>query len=136
MTEGRREAPTQAGALGRVLPRAFSLGFVAALIAYGPGGVRAGAGALAGAIAAGLYVATYLQSHLGSVGERTRVFDAQIARSAVLRMVLTGAGAFGSYLAGRMVLLAYLLSFAAGFLLLILFEIPHARRLLRERTSP
>lgn len=122
-------------ALGRSLARAFAFGSVCAIIAFGSGGPEAALGALAGALAAGLYVATYLGSHLGALGERTKIFDARIARSALLRMVLTGLGAFGSFLAGRQVLLSYLLSFAAAFLVLLLFEIPNTRRHFQQRVS-
>jgi hypothetical protein len=122
-------------ALARMLPRAFVLGSISGIVAFGPGGPRSGLAAMAGALAAGLYVATYLQSHLGAIEGRTKMFDAGIAKSALLRMVLTAAGAWGSYLAGRLALLAYLLSFAIAFLILLVFEIPNARRALGQRVS-
>lgn len=121
--------------VARILPRAFIFGWVAGLIALGSGQMKAAFGAMAGALAAGVYVATYLGSHLSGIGDRTKVFDSRIARSAALRILLTAGGAWLSYLAGRAVLLAYLVSFAAGFLILLAMEIPGTRRFLKERVS-
>lgn len=135
IAEGTQQHGTGSSGLARTLPRAFVLGMVGGIVAFGSGGVSVALGALGGALAAGLYVATYLQSHLGAIDGRTKIFDAGIARSALLRMSLTAAGAWGSFLAGRLVLIAYLLSFAAGFLILLLLEIPNARRMLRQKVS-
>lgn len=134
-TEGQLDPAASRSGLARTLPRAFVLGSISGIAAFGSGRLSSALGALAGALAAGLYVATYLQSHLGSLEGRTKIFDPRVARSALLRMSLTALGAWGSFLAGRIVLLSYLVSFALAFAVLLLFEIPNTRRLLRQRAS-
>ncbi|MGI8426684.1 MAG: hypothetical protein ACR2FO_05755 [Actinomycetota bacterium] len=112
----------------RLVGRGAAIGAVAALIAYGKAGLLGSLGALGGSLAAALYVVQYLKSHLSGVASRTAVFDTRVAKGAAIRLTLTALGGLAAYLAGRPVAVAYLLSFVATFTILLITEIPRARR--------
>lgn len=120
--------------IGPLLAKSASLGVVAALIALGLTNALGAVGAFAGCLAAGLYAAGYLSSHLGSVG-RERIFDSKVARSAMLRMSAVAVAGAGAYAAGRQTFIAYLCAFGAGFAVLVISEIPHARQILKTRST-
>ncbi len=110
-----------------MLARALVLGALGAGAALLAGSPQAALGAVAGSVAAGLYVSAYLHSHLGTAG-RVRALDRRVAGAAGLRLALSGLGGLAAYSAGRTVLLFYLASFAIALLVLVVGEIPRARR--------
>lgn len=114
----------------RFAARAGVLAFVAALIGFGWGGIPAAGGAAGGALIAGIYAATYVRSHLR---ERERAFDRATAASTFLRLLLVALGGVVASIVGRSAIIAYLLSFAMTFAVLVVAEIPRITRQLRQR---
>lgn len=126
----RRPVPAVSGSFARLLGKAAVLAFIGGLIGLGLNGARLGAGAAAGALVAGLYAAGYLNSHLK---ERERAFDSQMATGTFLRLSMVAVGGGLAWIAGRLVLIFYLASFAVAFALLVISEVPRVKRDLRAR---
>ncbi|MEO7804460.1 MAG: hypothetical protein ABIS18_08955 [Actinomycetota bacterium] len=128
------ESTELAGGPTRMLTKASVIGGLAAVIGLGLSGYHAATGAFAGSVVAGLYASGYLRSHIAKAGSRQRIFDAKIARDAVLRLVVAVAVGVGAHLfGGRIMVKAYVGSFAVAFALLVISEIPRAKQDLRAR---
>lgn len=119
-----------AGAPQRLAARAGVLALVAGMVGFGAGGYPAAAGAAGGVLTAGIYAATFLRSHLR---QRDRAFDRATAASTFVRLLLVAVGGVAASMAGRSAVIAYLLSFAVAFALLVIAEIPRMTRQLRQR---
>ena len=127
-------AEVEAGQAMRMLLRAAALGALAAAIAFGTKGAPAAFGAFMGALAAGYYAGGYLRSHIARA-VRTEFFDRSLARQALQRLIVTAALAFGAFLSGRAAFMSYLVTFAVGFAVLVISEMPRASRQLKARGS-
>lgn len=123
---------THGSLIRRLGVKALVLGAISAVAGLGQFGSAGALGAAAGVLGAAFYAWGYITSHLGRV-ERDRFFDPDLARSAVIRMVLIAALGAGTYLLGRDALVAFLLSFALAFLVLVGTEIPRMTQVLRAR---
>jgi len=119
------------GSLRRILPKGAIFGVTAAALAAGSGGTRAAIGALGGGLAAAIYAAGYLRQHLARAAVRTQMADKQLAKGALMRLIIAAAGGAAANAAGRPVLLSYVVSFGIGFALLVLSEFPRAKRSLQ-----
>lgn len=128
------ETTELAGRLTRMLVKAALIGALTGVVGLGLSGYPAAAGAFAGALVAGLYSSGYLRSHITKAGSRERIFDAKIARDAVLRLIVAVAVGVGAHLyGGRVTVKAYVGAFAVAFALLVISEIPRAKQNLRAR---
>jgi len=120
----------------RLVGRGAVIGVLAGLVVYGKAGVAGSLGALGGSLAAGLYITQYLKAHLSGAATRTAVLDSKMAAGAANRLALTALGGFAAYLAGKAVVISYLLSFVLTFTILLVTEIPRARRMLQQEVAP
>lgn len=113
-----------------MMARAAGLALAAGLIGLATNRPGLAAGAAGGTLVAGVYAAAYIHSHLR---ERQRAFDRPAASATALRLVMVAIGGTIAWLAGKPVLIAYLVAFAAGFAVLVVWEIPRITLQLRNR---
>jgi len=118
--------------LKRLGKKALAVVVVGSLVAFLASGPTAAVGAAAGVLAACFYAWGYIGSHVSRIG-RERAFDPVLARTAVFRMLAVGLAGAAMYLVGRTALMAFLLSFAVAFIVLVSSEIPRVTRHLRAR---
>jgi O-antigen/teichoic acid export membrane protein len=123
---------THGGLIRRLGLKALVVGAVGGVAGLGRFGPIGALGAVAGSLGACFYAWGYITSHLERL-ERERFFDSKLARSAVLRMVLIALLGAGMYALGRDALVAFLISFALAFLVLVGTEIPRMTQVLRAR---
>jgi len=122
--------------LKRLVGRSAAIGVLAGLVVYGKAGVIGSLAALGGSLAAGLYITQYLKAHLSGAATRTAVLDSKMAAGAANRLALTALGGLAAYLAGNKAgVISYLLSFVLTFTILLVTEIPRARRTLAKEVT-
>jgi hypothetical protein len=121
-----------AGLIRRLGVKALVVAVIGGVVGLGRFGSLGALGAVVGALGAWFYAWGYIKSHLARV-DRDHFFDPQLARSAVLRMVLIALLGAGMYALGRDALVAFLVSFALAFLVLVGTEIPRMTQVLRAR---